>query len=305
VETQRNWYALSLRVSAPFATASEITDRIGIEPTSQRDRGEPLSARNPDSQRAAMSLWVLDSGLERTAPLEEHFAWALETLQAKESELRGLAGACEIDLFVGVGLEAPQTSLVLDARLAAVLGKLGIEVIFDVYAPERRPAGREAQEGFSSGLVGALLNAPPGDPLFDLLNDALEAATERAADPELLRDIERAMQVVEPDEPAHPWNLGARLYDAERFLEAGHAYYEATRRLERSVLVAADPEEEEDWREAAILWAARSFARAGEVVTAAAMVTLLSDPDSKEKGIAEVERRVRKPGVVGEGEIDA
>lgn len=151
-------------------------------------------------------------------------------------------------------------------------------------------------------LVARLLQGGGDVSAFDVLNEAIaellpdgdpvttDDPSLRVMTPELelALDIERAMQVVEPEEPAHPWNLGGRLNLAGRALEAGYAFYEAALRWERDLPTSKDPEEDREWCEAALLNSARSFAASGQVVTAAALAARVSDPAFRDLAVGDV-----------------
>ena len=84
-------------------------------------------------------------------------------------------------------------------------------------------------------LVEALLDGKPLD--LDAVRHLQAGAARQALDgnahaTDAVLDVLAALSYVEPDEPAHPWNRGALLFEAERSLEAAADKLVAAARME-------------------------------------------------------------------------
>ena len=155
-------------------------------------------------------------------------------------------------------------------------------------------------------LVKAVLEGDPGDAFFERL-DGVQASlfdeilpgqlrategTARLPQFRLAVDAYRALLVVDPADPAIPWNLGSSMVDSGRLLDAGYLYLEAARRM-AAAPASEDPEDDAMWLEAAKYHAALTFANAGEVVTAAFICRDISDDEYRDEVVRVLEERVR------------
>lgn len=129
------WSAGSIRITSRTVSADEITDRLGIPPDEQFERGSLMSPRNPNSARRKASVWIHTSGLGRHCQLEDHVTALVRLVGGCRAELRRLSADCDLELFLGFGSENGQGGCVLPARLLAEVGALGLDVVLDFYPP--------------------------------------------------------------------------------------------------------------------------------------------------------------------------
>jgi hypothetical protein len=125
-------YKASLRVLSDTVTLAELRTRLG-EPTNGYDIGDPVSTALGAPQRQA-ACWLLESGLDRTRPLDEHIAALIAIVEERREAFDSLRDRCEIDIFCGVfsGKDA-QGGFGLDPTLTGRLSNLGLPVEFDIY----------------------------------------------------------------------------------------------------------------------------------------------------------------------------
>jgi hypothetical protein len=129
VEARRGWAQASLRVASEDLDADAISELLGRRPSSTRQsEGEPT-----------FTVWVLESGLDPSAPIEDHLYILMEGLRDRRSELRKLAERANVEVWLsyspGVG---GHRSAVFDHGVLAELGELGLDLVLDPYPPGRR-----------------------------------------------------------------------------------------------------------------------------------------------------------------------
>jgi hypothetical protein len=98
-----------------------------------------------------------------------------------------------------------------------------------------------------------------------------------------LVDVSKALAVIETDDPAHPWNLGAVLFRGGRYLDAANEYLVAADRFRQQVEDGGGSTgDEDDWSQSCLYHAARSFLRGGMPLSAAAVSTRLRGDERTE-----------------------
>jgi hypothetical protein len=118
--------------------ADEITTTLELEPTTSHDKGTPISKRNPNSKLRQHSVWILESGMARTEPLESHIEKLALLLKENESTFIQLSSSCEIDIFCGISSENGQGGFALEASLLKKLTAIPVNLIFDLYISENQ-----------------------------------------------------------------------------------------------------------------------------------------------------------------------
>jgi len=128
------WAYASLRIASETLGVDAITEQLGLVPTSTRTaEGEP-----------AFAVWMLESGLSPTSPLEDHLYILMERLRDRHEVLAELAQSANVEVWLGYS-PAPGgfRNAIFDHRVLAELGSLGIDLVFDPY-----PAGgRRTRDG--------------------------------------------------------------------------------------------------------------------------------------------------------------
>src|SRR5439155_8190786 len=94
---QEKWATAVLRVWSETMAAADIAARMDARPSHSRDIGEPMSrrARRPLASEVAMCTW--ESGLDNSAPLEEHIAATLALAERNSDWLTSLASSCHME----------------------------------------------------------------------------------------------------------------------------------------------------------------------------------------------------------------
>lgn len=127
------WNVASLRISSNILSAVEITNIMGLSPTSFRIKGELMSKRNPKSQKHGLNLWILDSGLPDCNDIEEHLKKLGSLIESKIFELQSLEDKCEMDIFCGITLKGGQNTLLLTSEIIKKISLIPLDLVFDIY----------------------------------------------------------------------------------------------------------------------------------------------------------------------------
>jgi len=124
----RGWAQASLRVASEELDADAIGELLGRKPSSAREsEGEPT-----------FTVWVLESGLDASAPIEDHLYILMEGLSDRRDALRELASRANAEVWLSY---SPGTtghrSAIFDHNVLAELGDLGLDLVLDPYPPGR------------------------------------------------------------------------------------------------------------------------------------------------------------------------
>ena len=117
-----NEYTASLRVISETLGLAELTNRLG-EPSEGHDLGDPISSSRPDSGRRKHAIWMLESGLDRTRPLDEHIEALVEAVEAQPEAFEAIREKSRIDVFCGLfSGDGAQGGFTLEPQPSARLG---------------------------------------------------------------------------------------------------------------------------------------------------------------------------------------
>ncbi|MBI1747960.1 MAG: DUF4279 domain-containing protein [Acidobacteria bacterium] len=111
---------------------AELNSALATVPTGSREKGTPVNPRNPNSPIRQESLWILDSGLDNSQPIEQHIIKLVWYIESKSSVLQTLLSSCEIDLFCGYSSGSSQGGFTLEADIISRLSIIPIPIILRV-----------------------------------------------------------------------------------------------------------------------------------------------------------------------------
>lgn len=118
-----------LKVLSPNRTPSQLTDIIGIPCDSCWRIGD---TRTHTIIKEETNGWILNSGLPRSAALEEHVDALLRLLDSRADSIRSLSPAANVELSCVIyAEELPAISF--DASIIGRLARLGVGLDIDVY----------------------------------------------------------------------------------------------------------------------------------------------------------------------------
>jgi Domain of unknown function (DUF4279) len=126
--------SVALRISSPTLRCSDITESLAIQPTRCHEKGDPISKRNAQSLVRQESLWILESGLSKSLPIEEHLDQIADLIEQKVNALKSIALQSTVSIFCGFFLKTSQGGFFLSPELLRKLNLLSVEIIFDLYS---------------------------------------------------------------------------------------------------------------------------------------------------------------------------
>jgi hypothetical protein len=130
----RGWAQASLRVASEELDAERIGELLGRNPSSTREsEGDPT-----------FTVWVLESGLDPSAPIEDHLYILMEGLSDCRDALRELTRRANAEVWLSYSPGAAgHRSAIFDHKVLGELGDLGLDLVLDPYPPGRgrRPVG--------------------------------------------------------------------------------------------------------------------------------------------------------------------
>lgn len=122
-----------LRIDGHHGSVAQISQTLGLTPTSSHDIGDRRSARDPRLWQHMH--WALDSGLPDDADLEQHLAALCDVLESRTAALEELQRmGFYMDWFCLVGIDGSQGGVILSPGLLKRLGSLPVELDLDIYA---------------------------------------------------------------------------------------------------------------------------------------------------------------------------
>jgi hypothetical protein len=127
------WYSASVNVFSMTMTPENITDALGLAPSSTNRLGEPVATRRPDGPTVERHRWSLHSPLGDDEPLHAHVAALLNVLAPVGDRFRDLTVDCETELLVGLSARPLGRIHDFDAATVQQIAQLGMSIRLDVY----------------------------------------------------------------------------------------------------------------------------------------------------------------------------
>jgi ribosomal protein L19 len=101
------------------------------------DKDEVTRLLGCESDREKLKGWCLHAPEKEGADLDSQVDWILGRVSRDFEVWKRVTDEYRVDLFVGLFLERPNRGISLSAKTMTELGARGIEMGFDIYAPER------------------------------------------------------------------------------------------------------------------------------------------------------------------------
>jgi hypothetical protein len=132
-ESEHHEYTAALCVRSETLRLAELTDRLG-PPSRGHDTGDAVSSRRPESGRRSEALWLLNSTLDRTRPLDEHVQAMVAIIDSQPEVFDALRNACDIEIFCGLfTANDAQGGFSIAPGLSARLAALSLPLVIDIY----------------------------------------------------------------------------------------------------------------------------------------------------------------------------
>ena len=134
MEEQEAWSRISIRISSVELTAAAIDQRIGIADAKLFEKGELISARNPNGKRRDQALWIRKGPKSLGADVALLLQWAEDFLKTNQDSIKQIMHQCEIDVFFGFRPSSELGSIfVVPPSFSRMLFELSAELLVDVY----------------------------------------------------------------------------------------------------------------------------------------------------------------------------
>lgn len=116
---------------------TEVTERIGIEPSSWQRRGEVIPQAKGPPKVAELSGWFLTSkGQVESKDSRRHVAWLLDQIASKSEATRSLQKTgCTMAISCYWQSKNGHGGPTIPPSQMKTLGELNIELWFDIYGP--------------------------------------------------------------------------------------------------------------------------------------------------------------------------
>ena len=119
-------FCATLRIFGNEVPFEEISERLGVQPTSVHRKGERRGPRSPPYPEDA---WLFESSLAETEPLQRHIEAIWQVVRPHVEYLKALKHRNKVDVFCGnrsncdmAGFEVPHQSLELFTALEVPFG---------------------------------------------------------------------------------------------------------------------------------------------------------------------------------------
>jgi glycine/D-amino acid oxidase-like deaminating enzyme len=123
---------LTFVVESKRHTGSEISDRLGLQPTDVVERGDPISRHN--RARRTHTLWGLDSDLPKDAEPSTHLSALLPLVEARLPALRRLRDEGAATFWSCLVTAKPAgNQFCLEPETLSRLAAVGAPLDFDLY----------------------------------------------------------------------------------------------------------------------------------------------------------------------------
>ena len=123
--------SVSLGIYGEDLDPSDVTTRLGVEPTKSFRRGYRAGPRSPELPHGA---WLLSVRTANHADPGAAVGTLLSKLTADKDVWRQLNSQFSVQLRIAVHMEGWNKGFRIDAGSAAQLAIIGAELIFDIYA---------------------------------------------------------------------------------------------------------------------------------------------------------------------------
>jgi hypothetical protein len=128
---------VTLRICGDDLAPQNITDMLGVPPTYAQIKGEEIVGQKTGRVRVAKSgLWNLCASDRQPEDIDGQIREIFEMTSAEITVWQSITNKYEADLFCGLFMSKTNDGLTLSVQSLATLAERGIELWFDIYAPD-------------------------------------------------------------------------------------------------------------------------------------------------------------------------
>lgn len=151
----------SLRIFGDALVPSDVTARIGATPTWSYQKGDVKVTRSGRELVRKYGMWLLESSAKEPEDLNSQVVELLACLTQDIAAWEAISQEFEIDLYCGLFMESTNDGISLSASTLAELGRRGIELGLDVYAPTVTPTSTDLCPCESGKFYGQCCGSEP------------------------------------------------------------------------------------------------------------------------------------------------
>lgn len=128
------------RIGGDNLDPQNISKSLGITPSFAHKKGDFVKGASDKTAKRPSGLWGFESQLPRISEIEKQLTWILNRIEPKYSYIKKiLRKRYRMDILVSRHYTADkQCGFTLPAKLVKRLGKLGIEINFDIYTYQKK-----------------------------------------------------------------------------------------------------------------------------------------------------------------------
>ena len=128
---------VTLRIIGDNLSPDEITKLLGVSPTKSEKKGDVTIGKVSKTQRVAKTgRWSIESNLPDEIDVEIKINNLLDIVSNDNHVWSEINNKYKTDIFCGLFMEAENRGFSLSVKTLNRLASLGIEVGFDIYAPD-------------------------------------------------------------------------------------------------------------------------------------------------------------------------
>jgi hypothetical protein len=127
------WSSVAFRVSCSALNSAAVEDALRVFGSGKFKRVDP-PRRPPSNPQIEECLWVLDSGLSPSKPLEDHLQTLLSVVTSNADGLLKIKDRCRLDFFCGFSSRSGQGGFGIDSSSLRRMGQLNIDLIIELYS---------------------------------------------------------------------------------------------------------------------------------------------------------------------------
>jgi Domain of unknown function (DUF4279) len=134
--------SVALRVGAPDFDPDEITEALGVKPTTSFRKGDNVLQSNGRERLRRGSLWILDTPDREPEAINDQILWLLAQTTKDIGKWKSLTEKYKVDIFCGLFMNVTDEGFSISPIVMDKLAYRGIFLQIRVYAPDESETTR-------------------------------------------------------------------------------------------------------------------------------------------------------------------
>jgi hypothetical protein len=132
---EKNEHTAWIHISGFDVPPDEITEKLGVEPTEVRVKGEEriVGKVSPKIIVNRENLWTLKSGLPKSAPLEKHVESLLKVIVPSKKNFIEISKECEVQFNCAVYYYEANPGISLEKNILKEIAEFNLPLYLDIY----------------------------------------------------------------------------------------------------------------------------------------------------------------------------